>query len=346
MRTLSKLSLLLKVLVLLIIFSGCKKDKIYTPVIVTLSAANITSSTATSGGSIIDNGGANIISSGVCWSTSPNPDINDSKSADGSTIGKFFSSVSGLSPLTTYHLRSYASTAAGTFYGSDISFTSGDINSTMTDIDGNIYGTVTIGSQVWMKENLKVKRYANGDPVATTELPTSDITEQLPKYQWAYNGDENLAIRYGRLYTWSAATDSRKLCPAGWHLPTDSEWTILSNYLTNNGYGFGGSGEQIAKSLAATTDWVESAFPGSPGADLSSNNSSGFEGLPGGFRQPVERHYYGLGEWCMWWSATPLDAWNAWPREIVNAQNTLVKESWWYKSTGFSVRCLKDYLDI
>lgn len=341
MKNTGKLSLLIQLLFLLIIFYACNKNKVNTPVIVTLAAANITSSTATSGGSIIDDGGASVISSGVCWSTSPNPTVNDSKSSDGSRIGKFFSAATGLSPLTTYHLRSYATNEAGTTYGSEISFQTTDANSIMTDIEGNIYGTKIFGNQVWMKENLKVTRYANGDLIGTTEPPDLALTELLPKYQWAYNGDENMAKRYGRLYTWSAATDSRKLCPAGWHLPSDSEWTILTNYLIQNGYGYGGNAEQIAKSLAATADWASSAYPGSPGFDLSANNSSGFEGLPAGFREPVSR-FYGMGEWCMWWSATPVDDWNAWPNELVSAQNTVFRDPWWYKSSGFSVRCLKD----
>jgi uncharacterized protein (TIGR02145 family) len=340
MKNFSKQFLLIQVLVLLIIFSACKKDKSYTPVIATISAVNITSSTATSGGSIIDNGGTNIISSGVCWSTSPTPTVNDDKSTDGGTIGKFFSSVTGLSAATTYHLRSYVSNADGTFYGDEIIFITSEMNSEIIDIDGNIYGTITLGSQVWMKENLRSTRYANGDIIGTTVPSTLTLTDQLPKYQWAYNGVENQAIRYGRLYTWAAATDSRKLCPVGWHLPSDSEWTILTGYLSQNGYGFGGKGDQIAKAMAAKTDWANYSYEGCPGSELSSNNSSGFDGLPGGWRE--NSRFYGQGIWCLWWSSTAVDDWNAWPRVIVNAQNTILRDPWWYKSTGLSVRCLKD----
>ncbi|MBI5184900.1 MAG: fibrobacter succinogenes major paralogous domain-containing protein [Nitrospinae bacterium] len=89
---------------------------------------------------------------------------------------------------------------------------------TVTDVDGNVYNTVTIGTQTWMKENLKVTKYRDGTAIPTT---TADISaETSPAYQWAYNGDESNAAAYGRLYTWHAATDSRGLCPAGWHLPT------------------------------------------------------------------------------------------------------------------------------
>ena len=342
MKNIIKLSLLFWVMVLSIGFSGCRKDKVKAPVLLTISVANITASTATSGGSIVDDGGSVVSSSGVCWSTSANPTTDDSKTTDGRRIGKYFSSVTGLKPVTTYYLRSYASNAAGTTYGSEISFVTTEANSSLTDIDGNIYGTLTIGSQVWMKENLKVTHFGNGDLIPTTNPSTLVITEQLPKYQWAYNGVENEAIRYGRLYTWSAATDSRKLCPVGWHLPSDSEWTILSGYLIQNGYGFGGNADQIAKSMAANTDWVNSSYEGSPGFDPSINNNSGFEGIAAGFRQIGDIIFYGQGEWCVWWSATPVDDWNAWPRELVVAQSTINRNYWWYKSTGLSVRCLKD----
>lgn len=87
---------------------------------------------------------------------------------------------------------------------------------TITDIDGNIYNTVTIGTQVWIKENLKVTRYRNGETIPTT---TADISgETTPKYQWAYNGNQSNVSVYGRLYTWYAVTDSRGVCPTGWHL--------------------------------------------------------------------------------------------------------------------------------
>src|SRR5262245_32163336 len=103
---------------------------------------------------------------------------------------------------------------------------------TVTDIDGNVYHTVNIGTQVWMLENLKTTKYRNGDLIETTTPATLDITsESTPKYQWAYNGEENNAATYGRLYTWYAATESRNVCPSGWHVPSDVEWTTLSNFL-------------------------------------------------------------------------------------------------------------------
>jgi uncharacterized protein (TIGR02145 family) len=125
---------------------------------------------------------------------------------------------------------------------------------TVKDIDRDIYKTVTIGTQVWMAENLKTTKYSNGDSIGTTTPATLDITtEKTPKYRWSYGGEESNVAKYGRLYTWYAATDSRNVCPTGWHVPTDAEWTTLTNYLTNNGYGYKGSASDITKSMAATS---------------------------------------------------------------------------------------------
>lgn len=88
----------------------------------------------------------------------------------------------------------------------------------VTDIDGNVYHTVTIGTQVWMVENLKVTKYRNGDLIGTTTPATLDISgEAEPKYQWVYDGKESNVSTYGRLYTWYAITDNRNVCPKGWH---------------------------------------------------------------------------------------------------------------------------------
>jgi len=138
----------------------------------------------------------------------------------------------------------------------------------VTDIDGNVYQTVSIGTQVWMKENLKVTRYRNGDIITPTNPATLDISgESAPKYQWAYNGDEGNVAVYGRLYTWYAATDLRNVCPSGWHLPTDTEWTTLTTFLG----GFKVAGGKLKETGSA--HWQSP----STGA----TNQSGFTALPG-----------------------------------------------------------------
>ena len=109
-----------------------------------------------------------------------------------------------------------------------------------------VYTTVTIGTQVWMAENLKTTKYSNGDSIGTTSPATLDISiESAPKYQWAYDGNESNVTTHGRLYTWYTVTDSRNVCPIGWHLPTDAEWSTLTTYL-------GGEGVAANKKLSDT----------------------------------------------------------------------------------------------
>ncbi len=136
----------------------------------------------------------------------------------------------------------------------------------------------------WQKI-LRLLIYNNGETIATTvpaSLAIGGVAEH--KYQWAYNGDDSNIGSFGRLYTWYAATDSRGVCPTGWHVPTDNDWLSLTDFLTNNGYGYEGSGNDIAKSLAATSGWTINTIPGNVGTDQASNNQSGFTGLPGGYR--------------------------------------------------------------
>ena len=195
------------------------------------------------------------------------------------------------------------------------------------DADGYNYPVVQIGDQVWMAENLKTTRYRNGDPITQ---------------QWAYKNDANNAAKYGRLYTWYAATDSRGIAPAGWHVPTDAEWTILENYLIANGYNYDGTttGNKIAKALAATTDWYTYTGTGTPGADLTKNNSSGFTALPGGYRYYGGAFYY-VGSSGYWWCSTEYNSADTWCRNLYYYYDDLSR-NYDSKSCGFSVRCLRD----
>jgi uncharacterized protein (TIGR02145 family) len=208
------------------------------------------------------------------------------------------------------------------------------VGNTVTDIDGNVYKTVTIGSQVWMAENLKTTRYRNGDVIGTTSPALLDISrERAPKYQWVYVGWHSDLATYGRLYTWYAVTDSRNIAPAGWHVPTDAEWTTLTDCL---------GGESVAGGKlkeTGTTHWK------SPNTDAS--NESGFTALPGGLRWATgafegDGNFNGDGHHggC-WWSSSGNNI-NAWSRTLVYLNSKLLREDIHSKSSGFSVRCVKD----
>jgi uncharacterized protein (TIGR02145 family) len=223
------------------------------------------------------------------------------------------------------------------------------------DVDGNKYNIVKIGTQVWLKENLKTTRYRNGDIIGTTTPATLVIEgESTPRYQWAYDGKEINVLVYGRLYTWYVATDVRKICPTGWHVPDDKEWTILTSYLTSAGYGYGGGylGMDIAKSMSATAGWVADETPGSPGNDQPGNNRSGFTAVPCGGRLE-DGSFRDQGHIATWWSTTEGPGFmQCLTGEYVNSPGGMFRDiyhDYFYvnsycnnKKYGMAIRCLKD----
>jgi len=213
---------------------------------------------------------------------------------------------------------------------------------TVTDYDGNIYNTVTIGTQVWMKENLKVTHYRNGDTIPNVTDGTAWgnlIIGEIGAY-CNYNNDANNSTTYGRLYNWYAVYDNRNIAPTGWHVPTYTEWTTLTDYLTNNGFGYHGSGDDIAKSMASTAGWDTCTTAGTVGNDQTSNNSSSFTALPGG-----SRYYYGtfssIGSGGSWWSSTGIYTGHSWAWKLYSSLNYVFNYDY-VRETGFSVRCVMD----
>ena len=191
------------------------------------------------------------------------------------------SDVSGLLPNTTYYLRAYATNGSQTGYGNELTFTT----FAATDIDGNNYTSIVIGSQTFLKENLKTTRYLNGDAIPTT---TTDVSgEASPKYQWAYNDDEDNVSTYGRLYTWYTATDSRNICPTGWHVPSDAEWEALKAYL---------GGELVSGGLVKETGTTHWQTP-----NTGATNTTGFTALPAGYRT-LNGSYASIGLTGPFWS--------------------------------------------
>jgi len=306
--------------------------------ITTTEVTSITAHTATSGGNIISDGGSGIIARGVCWSTSSNPTTADSKTTDGSGIGSFTSSLTGLTASTLYYVRAYATNSAGTTYGDQKQFTTtgGTGGDGTFDYEGRTYAYKTIGTQTWMTQNLAYL------PAVSPGSAGSNTT--LYYYVYGYEGStvslakaEANYTTYGVLYNWEAA---KTACPSGWHLPGDEEWSILTDYLINNGYGFGGSGNDIGKSMASTSGWASSSTAGEIGNNQASNNSSGFTALPGGYRIN-DGWVVGLGFRAYFWSTSEGDALTAYSRTLGNGENGIYRDAN-YRSSGYSVRCLKN----
>lgn len=306
------------------------------PIVRTSAISNLTQHTCLTGGTIISNGGLDISQYGVCWGTSANPSITGNKTTDGFGLETFTSSLIFLSQNTTYYVRAYATNSEATGYGNEVTFTTAanpvQFNSvvtysTVTDIDGNTYKTVEIGTQTWMAENLKTTKYQNGDLIGTTLFFNTDISaEPSPKYQWVYDGIPGNLPAYGRLYTWYVATDNRNVCPAGWHVPNSLEWVALTNYLG----GFNLSGAKLKET--GLTHWNE------PNAEAT--NETGFSALPGGDRKQ-DGSYLGIGMDNYFWTSYEISAntgtsmSNNW---ISGATNIMEAPKKW----GMSIRCLKN----
>lgn len=214
------------------------------------------------------------------------------------------------------------------------------------DIDGNVYTSVTIGTQVWMGENLRVIHYNNGDPIpeVTNDIEWGNLTSGA--YCNFDNSEDNGAF-FGRLYNWHAV-NTGKLAPKGWHIPTDAEWTILENWLIANGYNFDSTtngdrdtNNKIAKSMAADSIWGPDSFTGTVGnTDYpAKRNATKFNALPGGLRTGIQ--FWGIFYHGYWWTSSALETNLAWYRNIYFHFDYVYRDLMG-KQCGMSVRCLKD----
>src|SRR3989339_264914 len=200
------------------------------PTVTTNAITNITSTTAISGGTISSDGNSSITARGICYSTNPNPSISNSPTNNGTGTGIFSSNLSGLAPNTTYYVKAFATNIKGTGYGAERSFTtlvSVTCPSDVYDIDGNSYPVVAIGSQCWMKANLKTTKYADN----TTIQNITDNTAWSTSSTGAYCDYNNISTDYGHLYNWYAVNNIKNICPTDWHVPTNTEWQTLIDYL-------------------------------------------------------------------------------------------------------------------
>lgn len=213
-----------------------------------------------------------------------------------------------------------------------------------TDADGNNYTIVKIGTQTWMAENLKSTKYNDGTsiPNVTDNAAWASLTTSA--YCWYNNDATSYKDTYGALYNWHTV-NTGKLAPVGWHVPADAEWTTLENYLMSSGSNYDGTttGNKYAKALAATINWPTNTYIGAVGNNLSKNNSSAFSALPGGSRSFYNGEFRDLGSVVNWWTATQGNVNDPWGRGIASSAPG-VSRYWYttYKTTGFSVRCIRD----
>jgi uncharacterized protein (TIGR02145 family) len=312
--------------------SSCRKDPtpdtIQPPVVVTANIYFVKQGSAFSGGDVTSDGGEAVKERGVCWSTMQNPATDDSKTINGIGTGIFTSEITGLTASTGYYLRAYATNSIATGYGNELFFKT--YTGTVNDIEGNIYNTITIGAREWMAENLKTTRYNDNTAIplvadfyAWAELSSSG-------YCWYNNDAVAFGTDYGVLYNWytldAASNGGKNVCPAGWHVPSDAEWTELSYHM---------GGDSIAGGKMKETGTAHWQSP-----NTRATNESGFRALPGGGRY-YDGFFSSLGKIGGWWSSTELLATTARGR-FLYYDLSLVYRGSGSKNDGFSVRCVRN----
>lgn len=318
--------------ILVSLASGCKKDDennsthndpVLIPKLETIAVFDITESGASYVGVITSDGGAAITACGICWSTHPNPTINDFKSTAEKDSSSFSGTINGLTAGVSYYVRVYATNSAGTGYSNEQSF--GKVTSTVTDIDGNVYHTVRIGTQVWMVENLKTTKYRDGTPIRKV---TDNSTWFGINYYGAYcdyNHDQDKGQTYGHLYNWYAATDSRNIAPEGFHVPSDADFLILANFLG----GVDVAGGKIKE--AGYTNWLR--------PNTGATNETGFNAIPGGACS--SDGFTLMGEKSGWWTTSEAAEGEAFIRYTAYYNSGLNTKNL-NKLNGNSIRCVKD----
>ena len=294
------------------------------PSVTTAAITGITQTTATGGGNVTSDGGSPVTARGVCWSTAIDPTITNSKTSDGTGTGSFISNITGLTPDSTYYVRAYATSANGTGYGADMIFTT--LLPVITDIDGNIYHAVVIGTQTWLVENLKTTRYNDGTstPLVTDFNTWMSLTSDA--YCWPENDITNMTP-YGAIYNWYAV-NTGKLAITGWHVPTDDDWNTLINYAGGASVAGGNLKE------TGTTYWQ----PPNTGA----TDEFGFSAVPAGYRTTTNGSFVDFTLEGIYWSATTQGGSAA--RALMQYTSGALdfQHPGSDYSIGFSVRCVKN----
>lgn len=298
---------------------SCKKTtSTPAPVLATVITSNVSAialASATSGGNITSDGGSAITERGICYNTTTNPTTANNKVVSGSSAGTFTANMSGLTENTIYYVRAYAINSAGTSYGQVVQFIT----------LATQFETVTIGTQIWMKKNLNVSTYRNGDPIP--EVTDTIVWAGLSTGAWGYyNNDPANGAVYGKLYNWYAVNDARNIAPSGWHVATDADWSTLTTFL---------GGEPVAGATMKETGTAHWVSPNTGATD-----SVGFAALPGGYRG-YQGEYVFIGARGYWWTSSQALLTNVWYRILYNDDSKVFRDNFG-PNIGISVRCVKD----
>jgi len=309
--------------------------------ITTTPATNVVETTATIGGQITNQGTTAVTTRGICYALTGSPTTSNFTVTSGSGTGTFQVNLTGLTGGSVYYARAFAINSNGTSYGNQVMFTTtgpnpGTCTGTVKDIDGNEYGVVSIGSQCWMKENLRVTKFRNGAaiPLDSSGGVNGDGAGQTWGFlgtpgRTLYNHSQANLLTFGFLYNKWTINDSRGVCPAGWHVPTPLDWAALALQL---------GGHLVAGGKMKSTGTAIWRSP-NEGAD----NSSNFTGYPGGRREVVTGKFVSKGEIGFFWSTgtggSDFSHELQFDRRVLS--NPTIGYSW-HEFNGYSIRCIRD----
>ncbi len=295
------------------------------PTVTTAEIVDKTEDSALGGGEVTDDGGAPVTARGVVWSTSEDPtlDNNEGFTEDGEGAGEFTSELTGLDRETTYYVRAYATNSGGTGYGDQVEFTT--LYGTVTDKDGNVYLVIKIGDQEWMAENLRTTKYNDEtDILNITDNSAWRNNETTGAYSWYGNEESNGEI-YGAIYNW-LAVETGKLCPDGWRVASDDDWTELTDFMGGLEVAGGKLKEQ------GTAHWAD--------PNTGATDEYGFRALPGGYRDVMDGSFKFKGSYGFWWTSTPSglnNYYRAMGYNLISVTRHVTANM-----AGMSVRCIKE----
>jgi uncharacterized protein (TIGR02145 family) len=308
----------------LLISSSCS-DKEQVPAVSTFSVF-MSPTLVTSGCQVKSDGSSPVTALGVCWSTQPNPTIQDQFTK--STPGAIKSSLDTLKDFainTTYYVKAYATNSAGTGYGEQVEATLylNHPEADVTDVDGNTYNTIRIGTQIWMKENLKTTHYRNGDPIPNIS-DDFEWSRQTSGAYCDYKNDPSISNTYGRLYNSYVMTDTRKIAPTGWRVPGQSDWLTLMDFLGDHCHDH--------MQEAGSEHWKS--------ANTTADNASGFTALPSGQRDAFSS-FKALGYQAIWWNLVTRGRVVAMGADNKNNCGSF-GDGGGVEISGYSIRCIKE----
>jgi len=283
--------------------------------------------TATAGGNVTNDNGGQVTERGICYNTTGNPTTSDTKIPNGTGTGTFSVNITGLTSGTVYYVKAYAINSAGTSYGSQVQF-----STSVSDLSGNTYATLLIGTQLWMRTDLKTAKYNDNTDIPNVTGNTEWAALTTPAYSWFDNVPSTVL---GMLYNWYAV-ETGKLCPSGWHVPSDNEFKTLERFLGMSAAeadGAGWRGTNQGTQLKAATTWNPNT----------GTNTSGFAALGGGYRYGALGTFADFAVVTYWWSSTLHwdDTTKALYRRLDSVEGRVFREGV-SRAGGKYVRCLKN----